>query len=1327
LEAKGMPLAKQTVTSFFTGGVPASEWDCVPMEQVGIDPVPVHEADLKLHRKVDRGLLPGVLSMVFRKGKLCHFDAYGYADVERKVPITANTIFRLYSMTKCIVGVGFMILVERGMVGLDDPVDKLIPSFAELTVAPKEKGDAPKKLRKSITMRQLLCHVTGIGMGAALGDKPSEAEAIYQDVIDRCEAGEILTLAQWVDEIAKLPLNNPPGTGWEYGYSHDVIGRVIELVSGMPLDEFIAKEVAEPLGMKDTGFSVPQSKVDRLAAMYKRRPHAKHKKLILVDDPQCSDWVPPRNATILAGGGAVQKVKGGMVSTLNDYARFLFMLMNEGELDGVRIMKTETCRLLLSNHLPAATGRSNVFLWDTPGMGFMPIGAISIPHHKADKWQYEGEYGWGGMACTAYTVDPPDDLILLSFSHVAHDIEPEDILRKGIRRGIARFHSCETIKHYVLHSCLKHLRNDRETKARIEARGGVWSPGADKKDPDRNRETSMLVNIKLALTPLFPAATPAVEAVRPTKLRGGEVAKALASLRADEELPSTPDVLGDSTDTPKIDLTTADSAAVIAECLKLISNDNQENTKALDVLGSLRDYYVRLSDPQRAMLHEGVEQRYTRLEQGMKRYRQTDECKKYQVQKFRADEEAKRVAYRRMLKNQPRLPAKPVDIFIKEKKNEIMMANPKATTAAEIRRAGVMTWKNLTAEEKQPYEQKGVEEAQQAEIRWSLYRETDEYKGYQRRILKLEARKEKLLGKKTGTGNAEAESSDAPAPDASQAESVQAEPSQADESEPSVPMSATPDAGSEPPSKKPRVSVDPQLALVQALPDDPDDSRDSRPGSRAKTSKEAKTTPAKTSAREGKEAKPANKAPPAKEPKATPAKDPSSGKEPRATSPREPKAKDPAPAEVREASPSTSKAGGKAAESKEPKAKAAEPPKAAGKGPAKAAEAKEGKAAAKAGEKAAGKAADPKAAEKVPSKPADTKDPKAPAKAAESKPAGKDGKAPAKAPAKEPAAAKAATAKDPASARTAAPKEAPKAATPKNPAKAPAQSRPGKAPQAKPVTAITLARGAAGRTGVEMAKPKPLSRVRRTSTGLQLGLSRRHSTGALSLSAPPHRPPTAYHIFKEQEHEPQLRRRPSGMRMAEIRRSAVARWHKMTPDQRKPFETLAKRKFTVYVRSLRAFIRGPHFHELDKKTRDALLAEDAWARRSEQRSSRGKSMERARAKSMERTKRPRSLPGTMERSPERNSRPPRVSEVEPAAKRPRKSSPEEDLRVVESRSRAADARSPAARRAKSPAVKEGRARAEEEDRALSPARRRGRLDEEFAADENPPTAKKAVK
>ena len=293
-----------------------------------------------------------MMTLVARRGQVASAACFGRADVASGAPLTADTIFRIYSMTKPITSVGLLTLYEEGQFQIDDPVSRFIPEFADLRVWEDGTPEAYRTTfpEREMQIRDLLTHTSGLTYGF-MSRHP--VDALYRRrgvegraVLGPSEAPPVKDLAEMVGKLTEVPLMFSPGTRWSYSVATDVCGRLIELISGRPLDVFLRERIFEPLGMADTGFSVPGDSVDRLAACYSRT--AKDP-LLLTDAPTTSSYLSP--PSFLSGGG-------GLVSTASDYLTFAHMLLDSGELDGVRVLGRKTVEYMTTNHLPS--GRPGV-------------------------------------------------------------------------------------------------------------------------------------------------------------------------------------------------------------------------------------------------------------------------------------------------------------------------------------------------------------------------------------------------------------------------------------------------------------------------------------------------------------------------------------------------------------------------------------------------------------------------------------------------------------------------------------------------------------------------------------------------------------------------------------------------------------------------------------------------------------------------------------------------------------------------------------------------------------------------------------------------------
>jgi CubicO group peptidase (beta-lactamase class C family) len=383
------------------------------MSQAALDRLERH---LK-SRYIDAGRFPGTQLLVYRRGKMVHSTVQGLADVERKTPVKDDTIFRIYSMTKPITSVAFMMLFEEGRVALDEPVHKYIPEWKNLGVF--AAGTAPAFLTRPVSrpmlIVDLLRHTSGLTYGF---QQRSNVDAAYREK-KIAEAG---TLQSMIEELAKIPLEFSPGDAWNYSVSTDVLGYLIGKISGQPFEQFLKERIFDPLGMGDTDFHVPAEKAHRLAACYSADPpgqvtfHATERKgtLTLQDDPAKSPFLSP--PSFVSGGG-------GLCSTAADYLTFCRALINGGELGGVRLLGPKTLKLMTSNHLPGgvdlpALSRSLFSEATYNGIGFGLGFAVTMDPAKTLIPGSPGEYNWGGAATTSFWIDPAEDLITIFMTQV---------------------------------------------------------------------------------------------------------------------------------------------------------------------------------------------------------------------------------------------------------------------------------------------------------------------------------------------------------------------------------------------------------------------------------------------------------------------------------------------------------------------------------------------------------------------------------------------------------------------------------------------------------------------------------------------------------------------------------------------------------------------------------------------------------------------------------------------------------------------------------------------------------------------------------------------
>jgi CubicO group peptidase (beta-lactamase class C family) len=370
-----------------------------------------------LERQVADGALPGALTLNWRRGTVAHQSLQGLSDLARGTPMREDAIFRVYSMTKPVTLVALLMLLEQGRIALKDAVTKYIPGFAGLRLA---DGGAPKR---PMTVLDLARHTAGFTHGF---HNRTPVDALYR----QRKLGELDTeggLPAFIAALEKLPLEYSPGDAWIYSVATDVLGFVIQVVSGQGFADFVRENILLPLKMADTDFLVSQSKQSRFTACYM----LKDGKLDLFDDAKHSPWFHPPK---LESGG------GGLVGTGCDYLRFCRMLLNKGELDGVRLLKPETVPLMTRNHLPE--GKEIADLSPSAdafnesgyrGIGFGLGVAVTLDPARVGIPGSAGEFAWGGMASTAFFVDPKEDMAVVFMTQVITDTARRAQLRRDLR------------------------------------------------------------------------------------------------------------------------------------------------------------------------------------------------------------------------------------------------------------------------------------------------------------------------------------------------------------------------------------------------------------------------------------------------------------------------------------------------------------------------------------------------------------------------------------------------------------------------------------------------------------------------------------------------------------------------------------------------------------------------------------------------------------------------------------------------------------------------------------------------------------------------------
>jgi len=371
-------------------------------EEMGMSSTQMEHLTRHMHAYVDDGRLPGVNTLVSRGGKIVYLDMYGERDMEKHLPVVADTVYRFYSMSKPITSIAFMQLYEQGRVMLSDPVEKFLPAFKDMQVFDGGSNQSPvtRPASTKMTMHHLLTHMSGLTYGFM---QASVVDSIYR--ANGFDFGSKLgNTTETIDALAALPLLCDPGTAWNYSHSTDVVGRIIEVISGQQLGDYLSEHVYDPLGMTDTGFHVHDDAHDRFSSNY--IPHPKTGKATLLD---ASDTSPALKSAQFEGGG------GGLMSTMYDYHQFCRMLMAGGTLDKTRVIGRKTLDFMTSNHLPGGgdlVSCGTPLFSETPydGVGFGLGFSVQLNPAITKVVSSPGEFAWGGAASTAFWCDPAEDL-----------------------------------------------------------------------------------------------------------------------------------------------------------------------------------------------------------------------------------------------------------------------------------------------------------------------------------------------------------------------------------------------------------------------------------------------------------------------------------------------------------------------------------------------------------------------------------------------------------------------------------------------------------------------------------------------------------------------------------------------------------------------------------------------------------------------------------------------------------------------------------------------------------------------------------------------------
>lgn len=380
-------------------------------EEAGFSSERLKKLDNLMQGFIDNGLAPNAVTFIAHKGKIVHFKTFGYSNLEKKTALKKDDIFRIASQSKAIVTTGLMTLFEEGKFLLEDPISKYIPAFKNPKVMESyDKQTLEYKTRpakREITIHDLLTHTAGIPYQHPLDGRPEFKIPYFCSV-------ENMTIEEGVNRIAARPLISEPGEQFVYGLNTDVVGRLIEVLSGMPLDKFLKERVLDPIGMKDTYFYLPENKTNRLVELYSKAKS--EDKLTLNANEVYRNYAISGAKTYFSGGA-------GLVSTIEDYAKFCQMILNGGSFNNKQILGRKTVELISRNHI------NNLHVWeraDQFGLGYQ---IFTENGHYGDNASV-GALMWGGMYCSEYTIDPKEEVIALVFTNIEPYAHYGDFVRK---------------------------------------------------------------------------------------------------------------------------------------------------------------------------------------------------------------------------------------------------------------------------------------------------------------------------------------------------------------------------------------------------------------------------------------------------------------------------------------------------------------------------------------------------------------------------------------------------------------------------------------------------------------------------------------------------------------------------------------------------------------------------------------------------------------------------------------------------------------------------------------------------------------------------------
>ncbi len=346
---------------------------------------------------VDEGKHAGIITAIVRNGHIVDFKTYGYRNLATKDPMKRDTIVRIYSMSKVITSAAVMQLVEQGKISLDDPIDRYLPELKDLKVCIGGTPDSPQLTNtvRPITIKHLLTHTAGFAYDFSAGEP---VRTLYQ----RSDLLNARTLPEFITRLSKIPLTQQPGSGFQYGVNMDVLGALVEKVSGQSFEDYLQQHLCNPLGMKDTGFDVPPEKMGRLARVYEAGPDGQLHEVTL---PPYGSY-PEKGRSFPSGGG-------GMFSTADDYLRFGQMLLNGGRLNGKQVLGRKTVELMTANHI---TFLDHPTVGNNQWQGFGLGGDVRVDLASANTLGSVGQFGWNGAATTTFNIDPREKTVALLFA-----------------------------------------------------------------------------------------------------------------------------------------------------------------------------------------------------------------------------------------------------------------------------------------------------------------------------------------------------------------------------------------------------------------------------------------------------------------------------------------------------------------------------------------------------------------------------------------------------------------------------------------------------------------------------------------------------------------------------------------------------------------------------------------------------------------------------------------------------------------------------------------------------------------------------------------------